>query len=84
MNESTYCKFCGAYIPTDQEKCLACGFPTEIQPLVDSEFESMRSHAGWKPYCDVSELQEKPDIDLWVRFRETIYAEMERRKNDLS
>ena len=64
MNESIYCKFCGAYIPTGQEKCLACGFPTEIPPLVDSEFESMRSHAGWKRYCDASELQEKPDIDL--------------------
>lgn len=64
MKESAYCKSCGAYIPVGQEKCLACGFPTEIPPLVDSEFESMRSHAGCKPYCDVSELQEKPDIDL--------------------
>lgn len=64
MNESTYCKSCGAYIPVGQEKCLACGFPTEIPPLVDSEFESMHSHAGWKRLCDTSELQEKPDIDL--------------------
>ena len=64
MNESTYCKSCGAYIPVGQDKCLACGIPTVIPPLVDSEFESMRSHAGWKRYCDASELQEKADIDL--------------------
>lgn len=64
MNEPTYCKSCGAYIPTGQKKCLACGFPTEIPPLVDSEFESMRSHAGGKRLCDASKWQEKADIDL--------------------
>lgn len=30
MNEPTYCKSCGAYIPEGQNKCLACGSPSPI------------------------------------------------------
>lgn len=30
MNESTYCKSCGAYIPEGKNKCLACGSPSPI------------------------------------------------------
>lgn len=66
MNEPTYCKSCGAYIPEGQKKCLACGFPAEIPPLTDSDFESMRGHSGWhriKYYDDCTE-QESAYIDL--------------------
>lgn len=73
MNEPTYCKSCGAYIPEGQKKCLACGFPVEIPPLTDSDFEYWREHGNWKPirscvsegfkiYADGYELNERGEI----------------------
>lgn len=60
MNEPTYCKSCGAYIPTGQKKCLACGFPVEIPSLTDSESENLRGHSGGKPiiYLDEDNVAE--------------------------
>lgn len=55
MNESTYCKSCGAYIPEGQKKCLACEFSIEIPSLTDSESENLRGHSGGKPIIYIDE-----------------------------
>lgn len=76
MNEPTYCKSCGAYIPVGHKKCLACGFPVEIPPLTDRDSESMRGHSGWhriKYYDDCTE-QEQADIDLDKVFSKTWFT----------
>lgn len=66
MNESTYCKSCGAYIPEGRKKCLACGFPVEIPSL-----GGYKDKVETTPLDCVSyEIREKyyskckPDIDL--------------------
>lgn len=55
MNEPTYCKSCGAYIPEGKKKCLACGFPIEIPSLTNSESENLRGHSGGKPIIYIDE-----------------------------
>lgn len=34
MAKVKYCKLCGAYVPDHSEKCLACGLPYDVSPLV--------------------------------------------------
>lgn len=66
MNESTYCKSCGAYIPTGQEKCLACGFPIEI-PSLGGDKDKVETVPLDGVFYAISEKyysKGKPDIDL--------------------
>lgn len=66
MNEPTYCKSCGAYIPEGKKKCLACGFPIEIPPLTDSEFENLRGHSGGKPIIYIDEDNVAEGFKIYV------------------
>lgn len=66
MNESTYCKSCGAYIPEGQKKCLACGFPIEIPSLgVDKDkVETVPLDGVFYAISEKYYSKGKPDIDL--------------------
>lgn len=55
MNEPTYCKSCGAYIPEGQKKCLACG-------AFVGEGDSTNITEGFKIYADGYELNERGEI----------------------
>ena len=66
MNKSTYCKSCGAYIPTGQKKCLACGFPIEI-PSLGGDKDKVETVPLDGVFYAISEKyysKGKPDIDL--------------------
>ena len=74
MEEVRYCQSCGAYLPTGQKKCLACGLPIEATKTEDNtdaiettalEEDVFTVYADGKPLYDfIPKRKAKSDIDL--------------------
>lgn len=76
MNEPTYCKSCGAYIPVGHKKCLACGFPVEI-PSLGGDKDKVETVPLDGVFYAISEnyySKGKPDLDLDKVFSKTWFT----------